>query len=158
MTYLILLAPLVIGLLLPPLLLRRRRKPDLYRDLGPPAFGFVTGSGLDLEPEHPDCVWLPRSFLTSLIANPTFSSITRYERDTITDLADDIHENGIKEPLIIVIDGTGVCLRDGHHRVVTGAREHYPVALEHSERIRKHKVPLKELVDLLWDDAKGTQV
>lgn len=123
-----------------------------------PEFGFVSYTGLQLDPEHRDCVWLPASFMRTLIADPTFNAMARLERDYIASIACDIAENGLQEPLIIVLDNESVCLRDGHHRVVAGVLDHYPVTLEYSENIRKHRVPMRNLVDLLFDNARGRQV
>lgn len=126
----------------------RRSEPEEIFEL--PEFAFVTYSGLQLEPEHRDCVWLPASFLRRLIADPEAHRIARFERDRVAEAAASIEEIGVQVPLIIVIDNDGVCLRDGHHRVVSGVREYYPVKLEHSERIRKHKLPISELIEVLW--------
>lgn len=139
-------------MLVPLLIYRlRKRKPEPVEhpsiELN---FGFVTYSGLDLEPDHSDCVWLPASFMRTLVPDPTFNKIARYEREYVADIAADIVEHGIQEPLLIAVDRDGVCLHDGHHRIVAGVTERFPVKLERSERIRKHKVPMNDLVEVLW--------
>lgn len=145
--------------MIPWLIYRSRKRP---RPEAPvvtlPEFGFVSYTGLQLDPEHRDCVWLPASFMRALIADPTFNAIARLERDYVAEIAVDIELNGLQQPLIIVLDNESVCLRDGHHRVVAGVLDHYPVMLEYSERIRKHRVPMRNLVDVLCRNARGRQV
>lgn len=155
---LFLLLPLPLILVAVILVARLRRRRPVAAPIELPDFRFLTYSGLQLDPEHRDCVWLPASFLRGLIRGPEYNSIARLERDYVANIAADIESDGVQEPLIIVVDDKSVCLRDGHHRVVTEVLDYYPVVLERSDRIRKHKVPIGDLLDILWDSAKGKRI
>lgn len=47
------------------------------------------------------------------------SEILAHEAEYVSELAADIKENGLRDPLIFHVDGAGrFCLRNGHHRML----------------------------------------
>lgn len=123
-----------------------------------PEFGFLAVDGLDLFPEHGDCVWLPLSFLRRLVPETTRAQLIRYEHEHMAEISASLDEDGVILPLLIAYDNTGVCLHDGHHRVVLERLDYYPVKLERSEQIRKYMVPMDEFIELLWNSRRGKRV
>lgn len=93
--------------------------------------------------------------LLAEIADPRrLQELGAIETEYLLDLEGDIKENGIKEPLLLIVDGLGrIAMKEGHHRTIVATRigmTGLPVRLRSSEGRVRYGRPLSEtLVRLL---------
>lgn len=106
--------------------------------------------------QHPrasGCVLLPSSLLIQMIDPAKVAAMWRTEAEKMEEIAASLESEGLREPLLIVMDEGRVALKDGHHRVAiadkSGGRS-LPVEIRRSPGLRKMNIPLADLVEVLW--------
>lgn len=87
--------------------------------------------------------------LLAEIADPRrLQELAAIETQYLLDLEGDIKENGIKEPLLLIVDGLGrIAMKEGHHRTIVAGRigmTGLPVRLRSSEGRVRYGRPLSE--------------
>jgi hypothetical protein len=83
------------------------------------------------------------------IADPLrLQELAAIETEYLLELQADIKENGIKEPLLLIVDGLGrIAMKEGHHRTIVATRiglTGLPVRLRSSEGRVRYGRPLSE--------------
>jgi hypothetical protein len=98
-------------------------------------------------------VLLPVCLVKEWAAPSELRENLRRERDYLDLLKRDIKEQGITDPFIAVLDQMGrVTLMDGHHRLQVAeelGETLVPIRFTPSERIRKHCVPIADILPMM---------
>jgi hypothetical protein len=101
--------------------------------------------------------------LLAEIADPRrLQELAAVETQYLLDLEGDIKENGIQEPLLLIVDGLGrIAMKEGHHRTIVATRigmTGLPVRLRTSEGRVRYGRPLSEtMVEFLQTAVREAQ-
>jgi hypothetical protein len=94
------------------------------------------------------------------VADPVkLENIRRWERDYTAEIGAKIENEGLREPLVLLVDRKGrVCLWDGHHRLVIGVDQEWekaPVRIETTDMNRGYGKPVAEVLSALLAGAQS---
>lgn len=117
----------------------------------------VPGHQLDPWRSDPSAFLVSRELVERLAKGERLIEIERFDVDRIEAIAASIAEEGLREPLLVLVTDAGaIALKEGHHRLVATRRwEHFsslPVVIRRGELKNHRPVRIAEvLLDLLGD-------
>lgn len=104
--------------------------------------------------QYKDIFLVPRIFLETITQKKQYNYCLITDQEKVFEVKRDINENGLRNPLEIVVDSGGsIVLRDGHHRLLaTDGIDHFiylPCFMTQSENIRASGA--RQLMDCLTE-------
>lgn len=117
----------------------------------------VPGHQLDPWRSDPSALLVNRELVERLAKGERLVEIERFDVDRIEAIAASIAEEGLREPLLVLVTDAGtIALKEGHHRLVATRRwKHFsslPVVIRRGELKNHRPVRIAEvLLDLLGD-------
>lgn len=94
-----------------------------------------------------ECVVIPVALVRE-ISQP--NRLVRIANDDLTDLVQSLRDEGLRDPLQLLVDDRGrLCLQNGHHRLLAAeflGRDSLPVRIESATSLRVDSYPAKDVL------------